>query len=382
MSTIKASNIQNGSSASTNIVLNTDGSATFAQMPVGPSYFAMRNKIINGAMEIDQRNAGASVTPTNGQYLVDRFYATATQASKFTAQQNAGSIAPPSKFIKYLGLTVAAAANVSLGAGDLFTVAQQIEGLNAIDLGWGTASASSVTLSFWVRSSVTGTHAGNLQNYTQTQSYVFTYTISAANTWEYKTITISGPTSGTWATDNTSFAYVRFNLGAGTTYQTATTNAWVSGNYWSTSGAVTPITTNSATFYLTGCQLEVGNVATPYERRLISQELAMCYRYYRRYLNGGTTYTAIGSGLSQGASSISRWGFQLDIPMRATPTFSIVNSVGWNGPVGGAVSAANNLCSPNIIDCDLNTSGLNATVGFIAKVLMLSTGYVEVSSEL
>jgi hypothetical protein len=111
-------------------------------------------------------------------------------------------------------------------------------------------------------------------------------------------------------------------------------------------------------------------------------EVGLCYRYYRRYLNNGTTYTALGSGLTQGPSNISRWGFQLDTPMRATPTLSIVNAVGWNGPVGGAVAVGSNLCSTNVIDSDLTTSGLTNTVGLIAKILMLSNGYVEVSIEL
>ena len=288
------------------------------------SYYNFKNRIINGAMVIDQRNAGASVTPTSGQYLVDRFQVVLTQASKFTAQRNAGSVTPPAGFTNYLGLTVGASANVSLAAGDLFTVGQQIEGFNAADLGWGAAGASTVTLSFWARSSVTGTHAGNLQNYAQTQSYVFTYTISAANTWEYKTITIAGPTAGVWATDNTSFTYVRFNLGVGTTYQTATTNAWVSGNFWSTSGAVTPITTNGATFYITGVQLEKGTQATSFDYRPYGTELALCQRYYEVGGNG-----AVGAFNSTTNAWVS-WTYK--VTKRAAATTGFITNASIQDP--------------------------------------------------
>ena len=318
MSTLQATNLKHGSSASNNLVLDANGNVTAAGTVAMASPFAMRNKIINGAMEIDQRNAGASVTPANGAYTLDRWYATLTQASKYSVQRNAGSVTPPTWFINYLGVT--SLSSYSVAAGDLFSVAQQIEGLNATDLAWGSANAKTVTLSFWVRSSLTGTHAGNVQNYAQTQSYVFTYTISSANTWEYKTITIQGPTAGVWATDNTSFAYVRFNLGIGSTYQTATTNAWASGNFWSTSGATSVVGTNGATFYLTGVQLEVGSVATPFERRLYTTELQLAQRYCQIYnVSIGEQYN--GDGSSVGKSTF----VSFKTTMRVAPTISLSN---------------------------------------------------------
>jgi hypothetical protein len=187
----------------------------------------MKNRIINGAMVIDQRNAGASVTPSSGNtYTLDRFKATATQASKFTVQQNAASITPPAGFTYYAGITSASAYSVL--STDHFEYGQNIEGFNVADLGWGTANAKTVTLSFWVRSSLTGTFGGTIQNSAQTRSYPFTYTISSANTWELETITIAGDTTGTWLTTNGIGIRATFNLGAGATYST-TANAWAAG---------------------------------------------------------------------------------------------------------------------------------------------------------
>ena len=152
--------------------------------------FGFKNRIINGAMMIDQRNAGASVTPADNAYLVDRFQYNAAQASKFTAQQNAGAVTPPTGFVNYLGFT--SSSSYSVLTGDYFFTRQSIEGLNVSDLAWGTASAAPVTISFWVRSSLTGTFGGTLENSAGNRCYPFSYTISVANTWEQKTVTIAG----------------------------------------------------------------------------------------------------------------------------------------------------------------------------------------------
>ena len=243
----------------------------------------MRNKIINGAMVIDQRNAGASVTPTNGQYLVDRWRFQASQTSKFTCQQNQGSVTPPSGFKNYLGFTSSSA--YSVVAGDYFGVNQFVEGYNTADLDWGTSNAKSVTLSFYVRSSLTGTFGGAVRtgdgsNY----SYPFTYAISSANTWTYCTVSISGPTAGTWGSTNSAGLDVWFSLGTGSTFS-GTANTWAAANYVNATGSVNVVGTNGATFYITGVQLERGTVATPFEYRNYQQELAMCQRYFCKSLN-------------------------------------------------------------------------------------------------
>jgi hypothetical protein len=309
------------------------------------SPFGFKNRIINGAMVIDQRNAGASVTPTSGQYLVDRFQVVLTQASKFTAQQ--GSASNPVGFTKALLITSSSA--YSVAAGDLFTVGQQIEGFNAADFAWGTANAQTITMSFWARSSLTGTHAGNVQNYLQTQSYVFTYTISAANTWEYKTITIPGATAGTWATDNTSFAYVRFNLGVGTTYQTATTNAWIDGNFWGATGAVSVVGTNGATFYITGVQLEKGSVATSFDYRPYGTELQLCQRYYEEiWCMWATVWSAGMNNFPNGTYKVNK---------RAVPTTVVYADATPLAKTGATGSVYNQTNSANITGANVNNEG-------------------------
>lgn len=235
-----------------------------------------KNRIINGDMRIDQRNAGASVTPTSGQYLVDRWSALLTQASKYTAQQNAASVTPPVGFTNYLGITSSSA--YSIVAGDFFAILQKIEGLNMADLGWGTANAKTITLSFWVRSSLTGTFGGNLKNSAGNRSYPFTYTISAANTWEYETITIAGDTTGTWLTTNGIGVEIDFGLGVGSTYSGAA-GSWSANNYVSATGATSVVGTSGATFYITGVQLEVGTSATGFEYVDYTTQLQMCQRY-------------------------------------------------------------------------------------------------------
>lgn len=232
-----------------------------------------RNRIINGGMVIDQRNAGASFTPAGGGYGCDRWKFELSQSSKLTAQR---STTAPTGFINSQLVTSSSAYSVL--TGDYFALGQLIEGLNVADLAWGTANAQTVTLSFWVRSSLTGTFGGALSNSAQTRSYPFTYTISAANTYEYKTITIAGDTSGTWLTDNGVGIRVYFNLGAGATYS-GTAGAWAGAALLSATGAVSVVGTNGATFYITGVQLEEGIVSTPFDFRPYGTELALCQRY-------------------------------------------------------------------------------------------------------
>jgi hypothetical protein len=250
------------------------------------SPYTLKNRIINGDFRIDQRNAGASVTPANAAYTLDRWQAFQSVASKYSVQQNAAAVTPPTGFTNYLGVTSLSA--YSVASGDYFALNQSIEGFNVADLAWGTANAQTVTLSFWVRSSLTGTFGGALKNSAGNRSYPFTYTISVANTWEQKTITIAGDTSGTWVTNNGIGIYVQLGLGTGSTWN-GTAGAWAAGNFISATGATSVVGTNGATFYITGVQLEVGSSATPFERRLYNQELANCQRYYETSYNQGNT---------------------------------------------------------------------------------------------
>jgi hypothetical protein len=289
------------------------------------SPYVLKNRIINGDMVVDQRYAGASFTPTNGSYGLDRWTFAATQASKFTAQQNAGSVTPPTGFSNYLGITSSSA--YSITSGDIFYVRQPIEGFNTADLAFGTANAQTVTLSFWVRSSLTGTFGGALQNSAENRSYPFSYTISAANTWEKETITITGDTSGTWigATNGIGLSVI-FGLGVGSTY-TGTANSWQAAQDFAPTGAVSVVGTNAATFYITGVQLEIGTSATPFERRLYGQELLLCQRYYEN-VSQSTSTSQFVSYIYSGAN-FNYWQFK--VTKRSAPTVALGPSASWQG---------------------------------------------------
>ena len=302
---------------------------------LAPASAVFRNRIINGAMVIDQRNAGASASNAASAvtYTVDRFAYYASQASKFTFQQNAGSVTPPVGFSKYLGITSSSAYTV--GSGELFTLYQPIEGFNTADLGWGTANAKTVTLSFWVYSSLTGTFGGSLQNSANDRSYPYSYSIPVANTWTQISVTIAGDTTGTWigATNGVGLI-VRFSLGAGSTYS-GTAGSWAGANYVSATGATSVVGTNGATLYITGVQLEVGTNATGYEYRQYTTELQLCQRYYENNYNAGTAVgTSFGSQTALFQQTICTTNGQLtgSIPFkvskRTSPTITFYNRDG------------------------------------------------------
>jgi hypothetical protein len=175
-------------------------------------------------MVIDQRNNGASVTPANGAYTLDRWWHQLSQASKISVQR---STTAPAGFINSALITSLSA--YSVGVNDYFNIIQIIEGFNVSDLGWGTANAQTITVSFWVRSSLTGTFGGAILNNSQARAYPFSYTISSANTWEQKLVTIPGDTTGTWLTDNSGGLRLSFGLGVGANYS-ATAGSWQSGS--------------------------------------------------------------------------------------------------------------------------------------------------------
>jgi hypothetical protein len=294
-----------------------------SSLPAASSPYVLKNRIINGDMRIDQRNAGASVATTNiaGEgYTLDRWYYRNLVASKYTIQQNAASVTPPTGFTNYLGCTSTSAYTV--GTNEFFTVGQYIEGYNISDLAWGTASAKTVTLSFQVYSSLTGTFGGVVANNGFTRCYPFSYTISSANTWTSISITIAGDTSGTWLTTNGLGLAVRFSLGTGSGFS-GTAGAWTSSTVVSATGATSVVGTNGATFYITGVQLEQNTSATPFERRLYNQELANCERYYQIASVGyiGTTTT----------SALFGGNINLRVKMRASPTGAFVsNTAAYN----------------------------------------------------
>jgi hypothetical protein len=328
-----------------------------SSLPAASSPYVLKNRIINGAMVIDQRNAGASVTASSaGNFSLDRYQLYSSTTGKFTVQQNAAAVTPPVGFSYYAGCTSTSA--YSITSTDQMLFQQKIEGYNVADLGWGTANAKTVTLSFWVRSSLTGTFGGSIQNDGQNRCFPYSYTISVANTWEYKTITIAGDTSGTWLTTNGLGINVQFSLGTGSTYS-GTANAWTGTSYiTSVTGAVSVVGTNAATWYVTGVQLEQNTVATPFERRLYNQELANCQRYFQVIggVNGGfpmaTSYFSAGS-------QTARFPISFPVVTRATPT--ITKNGTWDGnasqPSAGYISSAG-------FAMELNSSGSGMQYSF------------------
>jgi len=258
-------------------------SAVIAQQGASDYSGTFRNKIINGDMRIDQRNAGASVTNTSDAiYCIDRWqmYGYPQNTSAISAQQ----VSTPtlSGYTNSVKITSLAAATV--GSLSYTSLCQQIEGYNIHDLAWGTASAKTVTLSFWVYSSITGVFGGSLQNSARNRCYPFTYTISSANTWTYISLSIPGCTDGTWLVNNAVGIQLAFQLGIGSTYS-GTAGSWSTSNLWGATGATNIITTNGATWYVTGVQLETGSSATAFERRPFGLELSLCQRYYIKSYN-------------------------------------------------------------------------------------------------
>ena len=350
----------------------------------GLNYDGFKNRIINGGMVIDQRNAGASVTPNN-TYTVDRFWVQNSQTSKLTAQQNGGAVTPPAGFVKYLGITSSSAYSVL--TGDFFNLQQSVEGLNCTDLAWGTADASPVTLSFRVYSSLTGTFGGTLRNSANSRSYPFTYTVSSANTWTTISLTIAGDTSGTWLTTNGIGINVLFNLGTGSTYSGGTANAWNTGNYNTPTGTVSVVGTNGATFYITGVQLEKGSTATSFDYRPYGTELALCQRYYYKLI-GDTAGDFFGTGYNLNTTS-SYLCMAFPVTMRDSP--SALEQTGTASNYSISSAAGNTTCNavPVFDGATSNTlrfsfyvaSGLTAGQGCGARSNAV-TSYLAVSAEL
>jgi hypothetical protein len=340
--------------------LNVDSVVSSDGTTAGGLY-GFKNRIINGAMVIDQRNAGASVSTSSGVaiFTLDRWQAVYSQTNKFTVQQNAGSVTPPNGFRNYLGITSSSA--YSVGASELFNLVQGIEGFNAADFGWGTANAQAVTLSFWVRSSLTGTFGVTFNNESANRFYGATYTVSAANTWEQKTVTISGDTSGTWVTNNGLGIAIRFGLGVGASVSGAA-GSWGSTTMWGVTGATSVVGTSGATFYITGVQLEKGSTATSFDYRPYGTELSLCQRYYYK-LKAATNYANFGIGRAYSTAGAGV-NIELPVPMRAAPTGSTSSFANFNS--SGTVTVPTNLDPVNQYDTNYRRMTINVVSTFVS----------------
>jgi len=348
----------------------------------GINYDGFKNRLINSAMVIDQRNAGAVTTPTNTLYTLDRWQFVGTQTSKLTVQQNAGAVTPPTGFTKYLGVTSSSAYSVL--SGDAFVIQQVIEGFNIADLGWGTASASTVTLSFRVYSSLTGTFGGSIRNSAANRSYPFTFTISSSNTWTTINVTVAGDTTGTWSTDNTGGIAIGFSMGTGSTFS-GTANAWAGATYYSATGATSVVGTNGATFYITGVQLEKGSTATSFDYRPYGTELALCQRYTLKYNTDGLSYAVIGNGFSANTTGILI-SLPLPVQMRTTPTVTASTLMVQDGVTVTAVTSitvvTNQTNSQNGYIQVVVASGLTAFRPYQLQTNNSTSGNLLLSAEL
>jgi hypothetical protein len=300
-------------------VLTSNGSSAPTWATASSDTVGFKNRIINGAMVIDQRNAGANVSVSSYGYVLDRFGFSITGGGVFNVQR---STTAPSGFTNSQALTVTTA-DSSIAAGDTYQSFHKIEGFNFSDMGFGTANAQTFTLSFWVRSSVTGTYAVGFNNNAFNRSYVATYTINSANTFEYKTITVTGDTSGTWLTDNSIGINISFDLGSGSNFN-ATAGAWGAGSLSRTSGSVNWIATSGATFYITGVQIEKGSTATSFDYRPYGTELQLCQRYFETSMsvapadNMSVASTGVYAIASSAATPLLT--IQFKVTKRADPT--------------------------------------------------------------
>ena len=295
----------------------TSNARELAQISSTPS--GRRNLIINGAAEVNQRSTG---TVTNGEAYgaVDRFIGFAAAGGTFTLAQSTDS---PDGYNNSILATVTSA-DSSIASNDFYGISQRIEGQNVYHLGFGSSAAKTLTLSFYVKSSVTGTFGGAIRNSAGNRSFNFSYTVNSANTWEHKTYTIAGDTSGTWLTDTGIGLRVSWSLGDGSDRLQAA-GSWGAGNFAGVTGQTNLITTGSATLQLTGVQLEVGSVATEFEHRSFGEELALCQRYF--------SLNCVGTGTATSTTVI-----QAQIPtivsMRAAPSIAIVDGTNAAGDPG------------------------------------------------
>ena len=299
-------------------------------------YTGFKNRIINGAMVIDQRNAGASVNPSTGAYTLDRWDGGGVHDGVFGFQQVSDA---PAGFVNSFKATVSTA-DASLSSTQYARFGQMIEGLNLSDFAWGTASATSITLSFWVKSSLTGTFGGYVTNSAENRAYVFSYTINAANTFEYKTVTIAGDTSGTWLTTNGIGLRMYFSLGAGSS-KVGTAGSWGSTLYLAPTGQTNVLATISNTWQITGVQLEKGSTATSFDYRPYGTELALCQRYFQQIGKINSDNFPIIQGYTTATTNFSV-PLPFPVTMRTTPTATVTGS--WT--LGNASTPAVAFISP------------------------------------
>jgi hypothetical protein len=376
------------SNLSVNTITNAAGGNT-AQIngmtPTADSLQGFRNRLINSDMRIAQRGTSFAGL-TNGSsdtYTLDRWVwaESGTSTAVQTVSQDSSA---PAGFVNSLKV-LTTTAQALLAAGNGYKVGQLIEGFNTADLGWGTANAQTVTLSFWVRSSLTGTFGGFLRNSALNRYYVYSYSINSADTWEYKTVTITGDTTGTWLTNNGAGIDVRFSFGTGSDYLT-TPGSWGATRFEAPTGQVNVAGTLNATFYITGVQLEAGSVATPFERRPYSTELQLAQRYYQKFAAGVGNFYPFGSGTWY-STTYAEMNIPLKVTMRASPSgsASAASTFLLNGGVSITATAVNpvNRITPDIAGVSFEAASGGVTgYGMVAMANNSTATFIDFSAEL
>tara|TARA_B100000287_G_scaffold269290_1_gene253423 strand:+ start:13855 stop:14940 length:1086 start_codon:yes stop_codon:yes gene_type:complete len=345
MAVVDQDNISSSSGTGAAISLTASSNTCTANITNIPG----RNLIINGSQAIDQRNNGTEVTPVHAKCVTDRFKFDLSQASKVKAQQVADG---PTGFTKSLKVTSLAA--TTPGASDYYLLQQHIEGLNSAQLGWGAAGAKTVTLSFWVKSSLTGTFAACIRNGAYDRANVQTYAISAADTWEKKTITFTGDTSGTWLTTTGKGLSVGWDFGGGTNFDAASTGSWLATNDFTTSSCTHLVATNAATWQITAVQLEASEYASEFDHKKYSDELKECRRYYYQAgVNDVNTSTEWIKLLLTRTGGLRNANVMFRETMRAAPTVTLTGQF----DDGGATIVAGGI---GIERCTFNQSSSSA----------------------
>ena len=363
--------------------VGTHGSQLMKSANTAESFSLVRagrkNLIINGSCLIDQRNNGAAVS---SDYAVDRTHVESFNgAGTGTAQQVSDA---PKGLFKSLKITVTGT-DTSLGSTDFYTLRQIIEGQNIAHLGFGTNNAKTVTLSFWVKSSIAGIFCCSLGNGTNNKTMPREYHIDNPNKWEHKTLTFAPAITGTWGTDNGRGFSVRWCMGVGSTRR-GTVDVYNGNESHGTINQTNLFATNGATFQITGMQLEEGNAATPFEHRSYGEELALCYRYFRRFdsAGGGDQYTGYGVGVPN-AGSRMLWTRAFDVPMRNEPTISGANVRLYDGSNNLAITSfATNRSSKSAfwVEPTGGSSPLVVGRGCIIGNNNNSSGYIEFNAEM
>ena len=376
-------NISYVTANTTAMVIDTNQNTTHTGYVSAPNTFGFKNRIINGDFKISQYNGSSSITPVDSTYFIDRFLWNQNITGKITFQQNAGSVTPPPGFVNYAGFT--SNSSYSLSSSDYFLLRHRIEGYNIADFAWGTANAKPVTLSFWVYSSLTGTFGGIIQNQPANYNYTYSYTINSANTWQYVTIIIPGPTSGTWYNDVRTGIDLWFSLGCGSS-NVGSTGTWGSPRIFAPTGQVNVAGTSGAVWNITGIQLEKGNIATPFDYRPYGIETMLCRRYYQQYTTSGQTYFSAGNVYSSILVQIP-WPGQ-GVPFRTIPSLS--NSGTFTLLIGGSTytisptAVANgNSDAYGVTNFQVQMSGTSLPTGSYGAILLNSAGaYLGLSAEL